>query len=53
METVDAGTIRINMNVATQDLETRKENRRILNVVKNIERTETRKHVMEFTLKAE
>lgn len=53
METVDAGTILVNMNVATQDIETRKKNRQVLNVVKNIERTETRKHVMAFTLQAE
>ena len=50
MATVDAGTIFVNMNVATHDLETRKENRKILNVVKNIERTEKRKVVMEFKL---
>jgi hypothetical protein len=52
MESVDAGTICVNLNVATQDIETKNRNRSVVTVIKTLERTETRKHVMAFTLQA-
>lgn len=48
LETIDSGRINVNLNVAQQDIETRKDNRAKLHQVKSIEKTETRKLVHEF-----
>lgn len=49
LETEEGGKIKLNLNLCTQDLDTRKQQRHQFKLLKEQERLETRKLVMEYT----
>lgn len=53
LETEDAGRINVNLNVVSQDIDSRNEQRKMLRWVKNIQKMETQKLVMQYTLEVE
>ena len=53
LETEDAGRITINLNVISQDIDSRNEQRKMLRWVKNIQKMETQKLVMAYSLEVE
>ena len=50
LETIDSGSIRIRLNVAYQDNIFGKMQRKTLGIIKSIEKIETRKLVMNYSL---
>tara|TARA_B110000285_G_C15007491_1_gene554635 strand:- start:188 stop:778 length:591 start_codon:yes stop_codon:yes gene_type:complete len=50
LETEEGGKIKLNINICTQDIETRKRQRQQFNMLKEKEKLETRKLVMKYTL---
>jgi hypothetical protein len=50
LETEEGGKIKLNLNLCTQDIDTRKKQRQQFNLLKEKERLETRKLVMKYTL---
>ena len=50
VETEDAGSVTVNLNVSSQDIKTRRARRQIAQVTKEKEKLETRKLVMKYTL---
>jgi len=50
LETEDAGRVKINMNLSSQDVRTRKDSRYVRSQVKEQEKLETRRLVMKYSL---
>jgi hypothetical protein len=50
LETEDAGRIRVNLNICSQDLFTKRREKLKFDLLKNSEKLETRKLVMKFKL---
>ena len=50
LETEDAGKIKVNINICTQDLMTKRKQKLKMDLIKNSEKLETRKLVMKFKL---
>lgn len=49
LETEEGGKIKLNINICTQDIETRKKQRYQYNILKEKEKLETRKLVLDYT----
>lgn len=50
LETEDAGTIKVNINICFQDIQTKRKQKKAMTILKEKEKLETRKLVMKYTL---
>jgi hypothetical protein len=50
VETEDSGKVRVNINICTQDLATKRREKLKMDLLKNNEKLETRKLVMKFKM---